>query len=132
MEDKKILTLIELSVDDPNRRELYAQSLTNMTADEKVDFTLSLYSLMMAKLHEQTVGKMEEMITEMAQDGSTVQYEQKDFQDVHDNVVNKYLQDRLGVDDADRLSELRAELSEIGQIVNNHDLEINDIKSRLN
>lgn len=120
MNDKEVKSLIELVIEDPDRKDLYLSALPKMTGEEKIDLTLDLWQMMMEKLETKVEFRREQMIEEMAAD-DTVFYSKDDFDRLFTQVINEYLATRAGVADEDELSRLKSELNNIGKKVEEHD-----------
>lgn len=120
MNDKEVKSLIELVIEDPDRKDLYLSALPKMTGEEKIDLTLDLWQMMMEKLETKVEFRREQMIEEMAAD-DTVFYSKDDFDRLFTQVLNEYLATRAGVADEDELSRLKSELNNIGKKVEEHD-----------
>jgi len=131
MEDKKIQNLIQLAIIDTDRRALYQKALPRMTAEEKLDFALDLWAILMDKLHARALTEMQAMIDEMADPQSTVEYSRKEFQAVQERILNEMMRERLGITEEEELAKLREELSEIGEKVQTHEQEIAQLKEKV-
>ena len=117
MEDQKISQLIELVIVDSDRRDLYQQALPKMTEEEKLDFVVGLWKMLMEKLNFEVEQRSEEMIEEMADEKSNITYDQKDFKAVYDQILNELLAKRFQVEKESELERLRKDLAEMGNIV---------------
>lgn len=129
MEDKRIHKLIDLAVIDNARRDLYHDALPKMTADERLQLMLFLWSMLMAKLDAKIKNRMEEMIEEMATK-EDVEYSKDDFKQVEKEVVNEFLAAQSGIEDEDELEALRQELDQIGAKVEEHDEVLSEIAKK--
>ena len=130
MEDKYIHKLIDWAVFDDARKQLYHDALPKMTVDERYELVMFLWDMVLDKLNEKVMSRMEDMVSEMATEDSSVEYEKKDFKAVEDEIVNEFLSTQLGIEDDDELSRLKDELNNIGKKVEEHDQVLSKFKNK--
>jgi hypothetical protein len=132
MDELKMLNkLIDAAVFDDARKQLYHDALPKMTAEEKLELGMFLWTMMMDKIDQRIMGKMEAMVEEMAKDGSTTVYEKKDFKAVEDQEITEFLKEQLGEVEEEELAKLRSELNFIGEKVKEHDEVISKLKDKV-
>ena len=129
-DDTKIKQLIELAVIDDDRKHDYLAALPLMAEEDKVAFGLGLWQLLADKMHVLVVEKAQAMVEEMAQEGGK-EYTHDDFAAMEDQVMHDFLKQRSGLQDEDKLSDLRSELKVIQQMVESHDREISELKTKV-
>ncbi|NTV30505.1 hypothetical protein HGA91_00805 [candidate division WWE3 bacterium] len=128
--DQKLKQLIDLAVIDDERKSRYIDALTVMNEEQKITFAVQLWQLLSDKMHLQFVEKAQNMIEEMAQEGAPL-YTQEDFAKVEEQTVFEFLRKQSGLNDEDKLAQLRDELLSIQQMVESHDREISEIKNKI-
>jgi len=132
MDELKMLNkLIDMAVFDEVRKQLYHDALPKMTAEEKLQLAMFLWVMLMDKIDQRIMGKMEAMVEEIAKDGSTTVYDKKDFKAVEDTEITNFMKEQLGDLEEEELVKLRNELNFIGEKVKEHDEVISKFKDKL-
>lgn len=130
MEDTKIKQLIDLAIQDQDRKSEYLNALSSMSLEDKLTFGIGLYEVLAQKMHLEIIEKAQGMIEEMASDNGR-QYTPADFTRMEEQVTTDFLRSRSGLQDEDKLAQLRAELMNIQQLVEDHDREISELKNKI-
>ena len=126
IEDKKFENLLQISVSDSDRRELYRQAWPKMTLDERVQLLIVLWQMLNEKLYDRVTREMNDM--RLREDEGEETYEQRDYDDVQRRVLNEFIASQMHLTDEGEIEELRRELDEIGHKVEEHDQVISKLR----